>query len=93
VALSKEVPNEDRIRYDEAAHLLQPVRHTTASCADDAGTRCGSDSRRLRPRLKEVVGIITDRDLCITGIAEGKDPYATTIGSYFTPEVLMCSPS
>jgi CBS domain-containing protein len=41
---------------------------------------------------KKLVGIITDRDLCITAMAEGKDPHTTTIGSYFTKEVITCSP-
>lgn len=42
---------------------------------------------------KELVGIITDRDLCVTAIAEGKDPRTTSIASYFTKEVITCSPA
>lgn len=41
---------------------------------------------------KKLVGIITDRDLCVRAMAEGKDPHTTTIGPYFTTEVITCSP-
>ena len=41
---------------------------------------------------KDLVGIITDRDLCVTAMAEGKDPRTTTIGPYFTKEVITCLP-
>jgi CBS domain-containing protein len=41
---------------------------------------------------KKLVGIITDRDLCVTALAEGKEPHSTTIAPYFTKEVITCSP-
>ena len=41
---------------------------------------------------KKLIGIITDRDLCVSLMAEGKDPCRTTIGSYYTQEVITCSP-
>lgn len=41
---------------------------------------------------KKLVGIITDRDLCVTAMAEGKDPHTTTIAPYFTKDVITCSP-
>ena len=41
---------------------------------------------------KKLIGIITDRDLCVSMLAEGKDPCNTTIGSYYTQEVITCSP-
>jgi len=41
---------------------------------------------------KKLIGIVTDRDLCVTAMAEGKDPHITTIGSYFTKEMITCSP-
>jgi CBS domain-containing protein len=41
---------------------------------------------------KELIGIITDRDLCVSVMAEGKDPQTTTIAPYFTKEVITCSP-
>jgi CBS domain-containing protein len=41
---------------------------------------------------KRLVGIITDRDLCVTVLAEGKDPRATKIAPYFTKTVVTCMP-
>ncbi|MBZ5524499.1 MAG: CBS domain-containing protein [Acidobacteriia bacterium] len=41
---------------------------------------------------KRLVGIITDRDLCITAMAEGKDPRTTKIAPYFTKTVVTCMP-
>jgi CBS domain-containing protein len=41
---------------------------------------------------RKLVGIITDRDLCITAIAEGKEPQRTTIAPYFSKEVITCTP-
>ncbi len=41
---------------------------------------------------KRLVGIITDRDLCISAIAEGKDPRTTQIAGYFTKDVVTCAP-
>jgi CBS domain-containing protein len=39
---------------------------------------------------KRLVGIITDRDLCIAGMANGKDPRTTKIESHFTANVVSC---
>jgi CBS domain-containing protein len=39
-----------------------------------------------------LVGIITDRDLCIAITAEGKDPRRTSIGPYFTRLLITCTP-
>ncbi|MGZ4871337.1 MAG: CBS domain-containing protein, partial [Candidatus Angelobacter sp.] len=36
---------------------------------------------------KNLVGIITDRDLCISAMADGKDPRTTPIAGYFTKAV------
>jgi CBS domain-containing protein len=41
---------------------------------------------------KELIGIITDRDLCVSAIADGKEPHSTTIVSYYTKNVITCSP-
>ncbi len=41
---------------------------------------------------KKLIGIVTDRDLCVTAMAEGKDPRTTTIAPYFTKEVITCLP-
>jgi CBS domain-containing protein len=41
---------------------------------------------------KQLVGIITDRDLCISAIAEGKDPHITPIAAHFTKDVITSFP-
>ncbi len=41
---------------------------------------------------KQLVGIITDRDLCISAMADGKDPRKTSIADYFTKSVVTCAP-
>jgi CBS domain-containing protein len=41
---------------------------------------------------KELIGIITDRDLCVSAIADGKEPHSTTIVSYYTKHVITCLP-
>ncbi len=41
---------------------------------------------------KQLVGIITDRDLCISAMADGKDPRKTSIADYFTKTVVTCAP-
>ena len=41
---------------------------------------------------KRLVVIITDRDLSISAIADGKDPQTTPIDAYFTRNVITCSP-
>ena len=40
-----------------------------------------------------VVGIVTDRDLCMHTIAAGKDPNQVTVGDCMTREPIKCSPS
>ncbi len=40
---------------------------------------------------RHLVGIVTDRDLCISVMAEGKDPRTTAIADYFTRNPITCS--
>lgn len=37
-----------------------------------------------------LVGMITDRDMAIRAVAEGKDPATTTVGECMTKQVLYC---
>lgn len=39
---------------------------------------------------ERVVGAITDRDVCVRGTAEGKDPTQQRVGDIMTNEVLSC---
>ncbi len=41
---------------------------------------------------RRLVGIITDRDLCVSAMAQGKDPRSTPIADYFTKQVITCFP-
>jgi len=40
----------------------------------------------------ELVGVVTDRDLVIRVMAEGRDPATTTVGGVFTPAPITVSP-
>jgi CBS domain-containing protein len=44
-----------------------------------------SDSRRL-------VGVITDRDIAVRAVAEGRDGVSTSVGHVMTPDVRSCAP-
>jgi CBS domain-containing protein len=41
---------------------------------------------------KKLIGIITDRDLCVSAMADGQDPRTTSITDYFTKTVITCAP-
>ena len=41
---------------------------------------------------KQLVGIITDRDLCISALAAGKDPHSALITDCFTRDPVTCLP-
>ena len=41
---------------------------------------------------RAVVGIVTDRDLCMNIIAEGRDPLTTQVHESMTVTVVSCSP-
>jgi CBS domain-containing protein len=43
---------------------------------------CGSDDR--------LAGMITDRDIIVRAVAEGKDPRATPVREIMTPNVVYC---
>ena len=41
---------------------------------------------------RKVIGIVTDRDLCMNVVAEGHDPRATQVHEAMTTTVVSCSP-
>jgi CBS domain-containing protein len=41
---------------------------------------------------RKLIGIITDRDLCVSAMADGKDPRITRIEPYYTKTVITCVP-
>ena len=40
---------------------------------------------------RKVVGVVTDRDLCMNIVAEGRDPNAVEVGTCMTTTVVTCS--
>ena len=44
-------------------------------------------------RTKEIIGIVTDRDLAIKVVAESRDPNRTTVGDVMTHAVVVCRES
>lgn len=43
-------------------------------------------------KTKRLVGIVTDRDLAISVVAEERDPAGTTVGDVMTPNPIVCRP-
>src|SRR5438132_14376883 len=41
---------------------------------------------------RKVVGVVTDRDLCMNVIAEGRDPNAVSVEQCMTTKVVSCGP-
>ena len=39
----------------------------------------------------EVVGMLTDRDITVRSVAEGRDPRTTEVQEVMTPRVVFCS--
>jgi CBS domain-containing protein len=42
---------------------------------------------------RALVGVVTDRDLCMTIVAEGGDPKATAVEACMTTSVVSCAPT
>ena len=41
-------------------------------------------------RTREIIGIVTDRDLAIKVVAESRDPNRTTVGDVMTHTIIVC---
>ena len=59
-----------------------------------AGERMRDASVGFLPIVEsgKVIGVITDRDLVVRGVAAGLDPKTTRVAHLRTPEVVSCSP-
>ncbi len=42
---------------------------------------------------RKVVGVVTDRDLCMNVVAEGRDPQSVPVAECMTTKVVTCSPN
>lgn len=56
--------------------------------ARDGGWDCTRHPRSLHPTL---VGVVTDRDLCLHVVATGRDPAFTWVDACMTPEPGYCT--
>lgn len=41
---------------------------------------------------RRLVGVVTDRDLCLKVIAEGQDPHSVQVSRCMTPTLVCCTP-
>jgi len=64
-----------------------------ASVADAAKTMAGSDVGPI-PVVdgERLVGLLTDRDIVVRVVAEGRDPQATTVGEVASSDLATVSP-
>jgi CBS domain-containing protein len=42
---------------------------------------------------QKIVGVVTDRDLCMNIVAEGRDPHSVSVAECMTTAVVTCSPN
>ena len=42
---------------------------------------------------RKIIGVVTDRDLCMNVVAEGFDPNEISVGECMTTKVVTCSPN
>jgi|SRR4051812_34442334 CBS domain-containing protein len=59
------------------------ITESAQAAADRMNSRNVGSLIVLNP-LKQPLGIVTDRDICVRVVAKGKDPYNTTIGDIMT---------
>jgi CBS domain-containing protein len=48
---------------------------------------------RRENNQSKLVGVVTDRDLCLGILADGKDPSSATVGEFMSKNVTSCKPS
>jgi CBS domain-containing protein len=68
---------------DSAQHAASLMRN------EDAGIVPVINNEQSRT----IVGVVTDRDLCMNVVAEGLDPRTVSVESCMTTTVVTCSPS
>jgi CBS domain-containing protein len=70
------VPNDTSIR---AARIMKEMDTGIVPVVESSTSR-------------KVIGVVTDRDLCLAVVAEGKDPKAVQVQSCMTTKVVSCEP-
>jgi len=77
----KDIMTSEIVTISPSASLKDAA---TKMLSEDVGSLpvCDSD---------EIVGIVTDRDIAIRGVAQGLDPEQAQVREVMTPEVCACS--
>jgi CBS domain-containing protein len=65
------------------------VKAATIMRDEDAGVVPVIDNEQGQ----KIVGVVTDRDLCMNVVAEGRDPGTVRVEQCMTPSVVTCSPN
>lgn len=71
---------------------VEPVVIAAAATVQEAARTMRDHGIGMLPIFEDsrLVGIITDRDLVVRVVAEGKDPATTAVQDYMTREILVC---
>jgi CBS domain-containing protein len=81
-------------------HIM--TKNPTCSVPSDSAQRAASIMRHEHAGIvpvidneqsRRIVGVVTDRDLCMTVVAEGRDPRAVPVEQCMTTTVVTCSPA
>jgi CBS domain-containing protein len=78
----REVMTSDPITLPEAASLVDAAQRMRAAAIGDVVVLDGNQVR----------GIVTDRDIVVRGIADGRDPRSTTLGEICSRDLTTVSP-
>jgi CBS domain-containing protein len=80
--LVRDVMTSPVVAVPESASLMEAAQHMRSS---DIGDVLVVDGDRVR-------GIITDRDIVIRALAEGRDPASTTVGEIASRDTVVIEP-
>jgi len=78
----REVMTSDPITLPETASLVDAAQRMRAAAIGDVVVLDGT----------RVCGIVTDRDIVVRGIADGRDPSSTTLGEICSRDLTTVSP-
>jgi len=80
-------------------HIMtkDPTCCIPSDIAQRAATIMGDENTGIVPIIeneqsRKVIGIVTDRDLCMNVVADGRDPRTTQVHESMTTTVVSCSP-
>jgi CBS domain-containing protein len=82
---------------------LRQIMTTSPACCipDDTSIRAARIMKEMDTGIvpvvegsasRKVVGVVTDRDLCLGVVAEGKDPKSVQVQTCMTTKVVSCEP-